>query len=359
MPRAVAAGALLGGLSVVCFGAALLFVDSIPDAEAPRLPLEPVGPSASFGPRAAIHGIVRTPADDPVRDAPVALVPLFESEGAERMRTHTDSAGRFAFEDVEVNPGSPYAVDVDFDGATFSSAMLRGGWAESDPLRIVVAPTTSRPDDLVWDVESIAVIGDAEGLQAVHAITVRNRGERAYVGPLRLPLLPGANAIDPRTGLDRRKLTVGGGELVSRTPIVPGRHDITYTYIVTMSQRGVAFRYRNRFPVARLELLAGGDLEVRHADGFDESNTVHLGPRGEERTYRRYTSRRVPAGELVGATIVAAEPSPLPRTMGLVAAAAIALVIVAFPLIRRRRTGRADPTSRAPEARETLTTLEP
>lgn len=344
MPRGVAVATTLAGAGVIFFGAS--YTRTTPEASsdaAPRVTLAPAPPGTG-APRDVVHGVVRARDGSDVSSVRVDLVPLVTDEGStETQTTQTDDDGSFVFTDVDVTPGTPYVADARFDDATFPSEVLRFGRGLDDPVRIVVAQTTSKPADLVLDVESIALVGDAKGMQAVHAVTVHNRGKRAYVGGLRLPLIPGANAIDPRAGLDRRRLELIGGELVSSAPVLPGRHDITYTYVAPMESAGSTIRHQVRYPTKRFELLAGGELVASRTDGPTHTREIAIGPRGQERMYRQQQFRDIAPGESLAFVVSAKRSSAALRIAGLVAAVVASIGIVAFPLIRRRRV-RSTPT---------------
>ncbi len=342
MPRALAALAIFLGAGVMGFGVVMPTLSSSttrPEPE-PRVTLAPLEPE-DVAPTSEVNGIVRSVDGSGLGDVRIELIPLFSDESAEPRSSRTDAKGRFAFADVDVTPGTPYVADAHFDDATFPSDVLRFGTSAADPVVIRVAQTTKRARDVRFDVESIAIVGDARGAQAVHAITVRNRGTRAYVGRLRLPLLPGANAIDPRGGLDRRTLQLHGGELVSLGPNVPGRHDITYTYIAPMPSRGLTIEHRAVYPTARFELLVGGELAGRRTDGPSRWKSVDIGPGGQKRTYQRFEARNLSSDESARFIVSVRRGSPVLRFAGLTAAAALAIGIVAFPLMRRRRRSKA------------------
>jgi hypothetical protein len=342
MPRGVAALTILLGAGVAAFGVVEpgLYTRpaELPSAElVPSVTLQPVRPDRATK-RNEVNGIVwGGPGTRVISDVRVELVPLFDDPRVKRRTATTDGEGRFVFTDVEVTPGTPYVLDARFDGARFPSDVLRFPTSLDAPVIIVVAPTTKRADDLVLDVESIALVGDAKGLQAVHALTVRNRSDRAYVGRLRLPLLPGATAIDPRKGLDRRLLELQGSELVSRAPIVPGRHDITYTYVAPMPSRGLAVHHRAAYPTRRFELLVGGELTGRKTDGESSWKPVDIGSRGQERTYQRYEARDLEARETIAFAVSVKRGRPALRVAGLVAAGIVVVAIFALPFVRRRR----------------------
>lgn len=351
MPRHVASIVLASGLGVVAFGIVLLVLGPPSDDTRASMPRATLAPRASAGanvPREGVRGVVVGRDDDPVAGAAVTLVPLFMDDGADPMRTTTDEDGRFSFDDVAVDPGSPWVAEVKFDGARFPSDVLRAPHGEAAPVRIVVADTTKKTNELQIDVESLAVVGDKTGAQAVHALTIVNGGERAYVGGLRLPLLPGATAIQEGSGLDRRYLALGDREMTSTAPILPGRHDLTYTYVVQMARDGLAVDHRTQVPTGRYELLVGDGLSLAARGTLRDDADVTLGPPGAQRTYHRYVARDLDDGDRVEARVNVASGPSLPRVGLFALAALVAVLAVAAPLLRGRHR-RARPTDEANE----------
>ncbi len=378
MPRSVALISVASGLAVASFGALFTFIapeDRVTTA-APSLSLDPVdddrGPISETGARgqasgvrgqgsgvrgrgSGVRGKVVSSSGEAIANTDIELVPLFIGKKAKRLHASTDSDGAFAFKDVEINPGSPYSVDIRFGGARFSSEILRSPRGRDDPVEVVVAKTTRKIDSLSVEVESLALVGDATGAQAVHAFTVVNGGARAYVGALRLPFLKGAIAIREGAGLDRRYLDIADATLVSKAPVLPGRHNLTYTYVVQMTKNGIALDRRPTLPTKRYELLVGGNLHVDPHLGrptLRDDGEVKLGPREDKKAYRRFVARDLDADSIVSVRLTAGNGSDLLRTAATIAGAAAGAIVLAFvlmPLVRRRRGKAASPPDPAPQ----------
>lgn len=348
MPRAVAMVAVASGVAVVAFGVVLALISPSTESSTPlpRASLEPVGTAQALG-GAGVSGTVSTPDGVPATGVRISLIPLFEAKEARIHRTVTDENGAFSFDRVHVDPGSPYVAEASYDGAAFPSEVLRAPRGRAHPLRLEVAPTTRSAAALRASSESVAIVGDADGAQAIHAFSIVNRGKDAYTGSLRLPLLPGATAIQEGAGLDRRFLSLANDAMVSSAPILPGTHELTYTYVVQMTHSGIRIDRRPTLPTTRYEVLAGGALSVARTSGLIPERDITLGPRGARKTYRRYVARDLAAGAEIRARVeVARSSSPL-RIGAPVAAALAAFAIVLAPLVRRRRTSGA--TQPAPE----------
>jgi hypothetical protein len=324
MPLRVAAIALVSGVAVVGFGIALIAIGPPSDDATTAMPRATLAPSLAGDDLITgkgVRGTVVGRDDDPVEGVGVTLVPLFMEDGVDPIRATTDDEGRFAFDDVTVDPGSPWVAEAKFDGARFPSEVMRAPRGKDHPLRLVVAETTKKAKDLDIEVESLAVGGDRSGGQAVHA------------------LLPGATAIQEGTGLDRRYLALGKDAMTSTAPILPGRHDLTYTYIVQMARGGIAVGHRTQLPTERYELLVGDGLSLR-AYSLRDDGEVQLGPRDEQRTYHRYVARNLKDGDRIDARVTTASSSNVLRIAGLAVAVLLGLAVVFGPLLRRRRRER-------------------
>jgi hypothetical protein len=238
---------------------------------------------------------------------------------------------------VNVDPGSPYAVDALYDGARFPSQVLRS----PEHVTIRVAHATESARHLRVSVESVAVVGDPSAAQAVHAMTIRNTGRDAFTGSLRLPLLPGATVVQEGDGLDRRFLRIDDTKatpsMVSTLPILPGSHDLTYTYVVQMTRSGVRLARTTTLPTDRFELLVGGKLAATGRPPLEANGKVKLGPRGDEKTYTRLVATNLDKEAAVSAQIDEATNSGTFTAVVAAAAGIIVLALFAIPLLRRRR----------------------
>ena len=342
MPAALAGAISVIGLFVLGFAVFVLLSGT------PSNTPEPVGTLAptSAGPAAPelsdVRVDVRTTSGKPVANAPVRLESRFAAtEPTKKLTGQTDASGRFTFHGIDINPGSPWVAVAHFDDRDFPSSVLRSGRS----VTITVAAVTFKADRIRVTAESLALVGDATGMQAVQAVTVADRSHLAFAGGLSFPLLDGATAIDPRTGLDRDLLELDkNNQMVSSAPLLPGSHEFTYTYVAPTERtiRIDVFYTTNRF-----DILVGGRLELRPDGKLHANGSIKLAGR----SYRRYTAVHVVAGRQLTARVVVTKPSKAPRVALIVLAGLIALAIVLLPLLRRRR--------QAPEAAETPKEVQP
>jgi hypothetical protein len=328
MPSRMAIVVIVAGTMVVAFGSLLpRFVHQRSRSEI-TLRREPADATPEPVPDTDLRGVVRSVDGKPVAGAKVVLY----ASTRPPKTVLSDAGGGYVFRGLSI--GGPYRVAVSYGGGVFASVVL----VPSPTIHTTVASTTTKPASTSIRAASLAVVGDARGIQAVYAATLENNGHEAYAGGVPLPVLPGAMAVDPRSGLDRSQLGVQDGTLYSSAPVMPGSTALTYTYVAPMSDNGVDAATDVTFPTKRFDLLVAGRLRAEargHATG-----TVRLGGR----TYRRYTWRNLAAGEVVSARIRPASRVPLVRAGAIGAGGIVAAGIVLFPLLRRRRR----PPSTAP-----------
>lgn len=331
MPAALAATITVAGLLVGTF-AVYVSRAGLTD-NAGRQPVVSLAPALD-GPVPAqlgdVHVTVRT-RSGPVPDASVTLESRFAiDETPKKLAGRTDANGRVTFAKVDISPGSPWIAVAHYAGRDFPSTLLRSARSTT----IEAAPVMFDPKRITVGASSTAIVGDTSGMQVVQAMTLVNHSSRAFAGGLSFPLLSGATAIDPRTGLDRAFLTLDNrNQMVSSAPVLPGSHEFTYTYVAPVGRTGAAFRLDVSYGTNRYDVLVGGKLDLRPQGKLRRNGKVTLGGR----TYLRYTARHLAAGQHVTGRIALRKPSHVPTVAILVVAIALALAIIALPLLRRRR----------------------
>jgi hypothetical protein len=203
--------------------------------------------------------------------------------------------GQFAFDQIPADPSTPFRVSVDYAGVSYDAAVPSATGNSLTALKITVyEPSTSEDvlkiDSANWVVESI----DTANQQVVVLETVDlfNTADRAYVGDhrgdpgsdtpgvlprtLRIYLPQGSSDFRPVAGLDASGLLPVAGGYVDTQPILPGRHQIAYSYRIAYADGGMELRHALPYPTQTLRVLVPNvGLQLR-TDKLKNAGNVDL-----------------------------------------------------------------------------------
>jgi hypothetical protein len=211
---------------------------------------------------------------------PAGLVVALQSgrpnQSALATRTATvDATGHFQFANV-ASDGTSYVVTTRYGGVIYSSpvnAPADGSSGASVTLTIyepTTADTAIHIDSANWVFEGIDV--DNQQLQILETIDVLNTGDRTYVGDhrgdpgsdtpgvlprtIRLLLPNGASDMTPAVGLDPGTLLPMANGYVDTAPVLPGLHELAFTYMVAYADGGAEIQKALPYPTTKLRFLA-------------------------------------------------------------------------------------------------------
>jgi hypothetical protein len=206
----------------------------------------------------------------------VALQSGQPSQSALATRTAAvDGTGHFQFANVP-SDGTSYVVTINYGGVIYSSpvtAPANGSSSASVTLTIYEPTTTDTAihiDSANWVFEGIDI--DNQQLQILETIDVLNTGDRTYVGDhrgdpgsdtpgvlprtIRLLLPNGASDMTPAVGLDPGTLLPMANGYVDTAPVLPGLHELAFTYMVAYADGGAEIQKALPYPTTKLRFLA-------------------------------------------------------------------------------------------------------
>lgn len=311
---------------------------------------------------------------------PSHLVVTLQGTGSSQQSTFSQSTsvspdGRFTFANVPADPSVSYTVSTEYAGVSYVSAVPKANGQSTVSVELkIYEPTTSdsaiRIDSASWLLGAL----DAEKQQTtiLALLTITNAGDRVYMGDhrgdpgaavpgilprtLRLVLPQGASDFQPQMGLDPSKLLPIANGYVDTQPLLPGQHQLAYTYRLGYAEGVAEIRVDLPYPTAKLRFLAPDvGLEFR-SDRLGDGGTMPI----EGRTYRILAADQLKADTTVTIDVIGLPGVPTnrldPTTMQITGLVLIGLAIAlaTFLGLRSRGAGQTDPLA---EQRALLTSI--
>ena len=298
----------------------------------------------------AIDGIVRyaTAGAQAPAGLKVVLHVVDDQDRIERRETTTDAAGRFNFQDLATTPGLRYLPVVEYQGALYFTKPLSLEGQPRQSAEIVVYEATNSDQWVALERANILVQGFGQGrLDLMEMGAVANVGDRTYVGApssaggpqtsLRFALPPGASNVTPQLGLGQGDLMPSPEGFAVASPIVPGRHQVAFSYSLTYSGDRLDLSRQLVYPTMSLNLYLP-DVGIRpESPLLQPQGPAELG--GQR--YLLFSATNLPRGTPLGLVLaglplggptLAQQLGPVALGLGLAALAAGLLLVY-----RRRR----------------------
>jgi hypothetical protein len=244
-----------------------------------------------------------------------------------RRSASVDARGGFSFDDVSIDSSIAYTVGVEYGGATYETAIPAEGLPTVPLVVTIYEPTTSdatlQIDAATWVVESIDP--DNQQLTILETIVLNNAGDRTFVGDhhgdpgsdapgvlprsLRILLPPGASGFTAQLGIDSSTTLPVANGVVDTQPILPGLHQIGYTYNIAYSEGGAEIRKAMPYATRRLRFLGpNAGLDLR-SDRLVAAGSVQIA----NRPFLILAADDVPANSEVTVDIFGLPSSPVGR----------------------------------------------
>ncbi len=278
--------------------------------------------------------------------------------------TPVASDGHFSFPSVPADPSVTYVVSTEYAGVPYLTAIPKASGQPTVPVKITVyEPTTSdaaiHVQSQSWLLGSLDVAKQQASVLAL--LVISNDGDRVYVGDHRgdpgsavpgvLPrtirfILPdGASDFQPQMGLDPSKLLPVANGFVDTAPVLPGQHDIAYTFRIGYAETVAELHTTIPYPTAKLRFLApDAGLEFR-TDILADDGTTQI----EGHPYRVLGADNVKADSTVTVDVIglpsvpASRLSPEDMRTGGIALIILAVLVAIVLGVRARLARPADP----------------
>lgn len=272
--------------------------------------------------------------------------------------------GRFRFAGVPVDPAVSYVVATEYASVPYLSAVPKANGETTVPVTLTIyEPTTSdaaiRIDSASWLVGALDV--GKQQVTMLALLTVNNTGDKVYVGDrrgdpgaavpgvlprtIRLALPQGASDFQLQMGLDPSALLPVADGYVDTQAVLPGKHDLAYTYRIGYAEGVAEIRTDLAYPTAKLRFLApDAGLEFQ-SDHLADGGTTQI----EGRNYRVLAADNLKADttvtvDVVGLPAVGTDRlSPRDMQIGGLVLIALALVVAVYAGLRPRGKRQVDP----------------
>jgi len=180
-----------------------------------------------------------------------------------------DAAGHFRFDFLEADPANSYEIGVQYQGAPYFTDKVT--FAAGETRRQVSADVYEPTDDdkiLTLSATSLLIDPDEKTheLAILELDSFSNETQRTFIpnttprgnGPppiLRFSLPQNASDLAPGEGLSPRDIIQIGGGFGALTPVLPGRHDLGFTFRSAYQTSSASFTKSIIYPTKSFRIL--------------------------------------------------------------------------------------------------------
>ena len=248
----------------------------------------------SQSPAASVSGVlVNGTQSGPVPANATVLLHQFgvDSGSVDTYETTTDADGAFRFDDVPPTPENGSAAVVAIYGGTRYSEVLSPS-ETSDPVSLTVYELTRDVGVVATTEQSIIVAGidtATRRMAAVQLFTLENRSDTTLVPDLSAPPMIGqfsflrfslpaeATNLDVSTDLVGGEVIPVGTGFAITAPVPPGRHQVSFTFIVPYAGDTLAWRDNTLQGAESLRLLISDEFGNIGVGGLAPQDSLTLG----------------------------------------------------------------------------------
>ncbi|TAK32640.1 MAG: hypothetical protein EPO21_14925 [Chloroflexota bacterium] len=213
---------------------------------------------------------------------PAGLDVTLTASGAEAgsnliQRAKVDGQGSFRFT-LDATTGYTYTLTTLYQEVEYRSPPVSFAAAETaKQIELTVYETTESDAALTIEVAHTVLEPDPQdqAAWAVEAAVILNSGDRTYIGNpqrsldgKRATLLfswpDGSQHLQPMQGLDVDRLIEVNNGFADTAPVLPGKHEVGYTYMVPIQNGAVSFARAVDYPTKRFTALVvdtGGRID--------------------------------------------------------------------------------------------------
>ena len=253
----------------------------------------------------------------------------------------TDAQGRFAFDNLTLDPSLPLFANVSYQGIQYFSDILTPDVATSRPLTMTVYETEPLPSNFQIDRTHLILDVGQKLLSGVELVQVTNSTDRAFMLPLPLPEnTSDVEFNDPRDQF--RAVHAAGGSI--SFPVLPTTTQILLGVQMSTHPPDYALTFHSTSPIQGLNILVAqtGGVQVTSAQLTPGAPFTPQGtdPSQPATTYSQLNGLNIPANSNVAVSISnlpGADNSGLIRSVVLGAGGLAALSLLGLALFRKQQ----------------------
>ena len=264
--------------------------------------------------------------------------------GAEQTPSVTvaDSEGSFIFAHLATDAAYSYKVSATFQGAAYESDPVTFSAGSTSISANITVYNATKNDGAISVALAHTILYPQDGSTLVKEYYLfTNSGDQTYIGPVQgsangtllFSLPPGATEFTPTIGaMDN----IGGNNIVDTTPVLPGMHEVAYSYKLNRSLANLTFTLKIIYTTSRFDFLIQGEDYSAASDQLAPDDAMVI----SNVKYTHLSGQNLRPGTSLAIRLSAASSTAGRGSLWLVIIGAVILIgagIGSFYVIRRNR----------------------
>lgn len=256
--------------------------------------------------------------------------------------TVADSEGGFIFNHLATDAAYTYKVSATFQGAAYESdPMTFSAGTNSISANITVYNATKNDGAISVALAHTILYPQVGSTLVKEYFLFTNSGDQTYIGPVQgsangtllFSLPPGATEFTATIGaMD----SIGGNNIVDTTPVLPGMHEVAYSYKLNRSLANLTFTSKIIYNTSRFDFLIQGEDYSAASDQLAPDDLMVI----SNVKYTHLSGKDLRPGTSLAVRLSAASSTAGRGSLWLVITGAVVLIaagIVSIYFIRRKR----------------------
>ena len=285
----------------------------------PDISMMEAPPTPAATGRLAVQALQGTPGGPTVGEAEVQVQLIHRGMLLDTLSGTLDEHGVVMFEDLAVATGFQPIVTIHYAGVTYQQvgALMDGGHPEQKVQVLCYEVTDDTPE---WAVamRHLMLSPAEEGVRVTELLVVSSAGDRTWRGvptedgertTMEFSLPEGARDVQLGRGFSGwSDAALQRGQLLTRRPLVPGRTELQFSYIVPAVEGSAMIDVVAPAPVERMMVIVPEGMALDAADSLRDGGTQAMGGKA----VRFYVASDLAAGQATGLSVTGLGPAPAP-----------------------------------------------